>query len=51
VALLQAGERVTPRGAGPGGAVTINFSGRTDSAFATAFMKLVRNGDIVLSAG
>jgi hypothetical protein len=31
-------------------AVTVNFTGQTDSTFATAFMKLVRTGQIQLSA-
>lgn len=30
--------------------LTINFAGNTNSAFATAFMRLVRNGDIQLSS-
>jgi hypothetical protein len=31
-------------------AVTVNFTGQTDTVFATAFMKLVRTGQIQLSA-
>jgi len=50
VAILQAGERVTPAGAGAGG-ITVRFVGDTDSAFASAFRKLVRSGDIVIEAG
>lgn len=51
LAILQAGERVTPRGQsapGNGGTREIKFSGNVDSAFATAFMKLVRNGEITV---
>lgn len=44
--ILQAGERVTPKGQGGGGGKTIQFAGNTDSAFASAFMKLVRDGVI-----
>ncbi|OLF07758.1 hypothetical protein BLA60_25860 [Actinophytocola xinjiangensis] len=51
LAILQAGERVVPRGqGGGGGAATVAFSGDVDSAFATAFMKLVRSGDITVAA-
>lgn len=35
---------------GRSGDVTLNFSGRTDSAFATAFMNLLRSGDIQIQA-
>jgi hypothetical protein len=45
--VLQVGERVVPRGqSGGSGAVTITFGGNTDGAFATAFMKMVRQGQI-----
>lgn len=51
MAVLQAGETVLPTqgqrspGAG-GGTVSFNFVGNTDSAFATAFMGLVRSGKV-----
>jgi len=52
LSILQAGEKVIPRGqAGnqtTGG--TITFAGDTDSAFATAFMGLVRTGQIQVTA-
>lgn len=52
LAVLQAGERVIPRGGDSGGGgATVTFGGNTDGAFATAFMQLVRNGTIQLSAG
>lgn len=45
--ILQAGERVIPA-TGPqgGGGATVTFAGDTNSAFATAFMNLVRGGQI-----
>lgn len=49
--VLQAGERVIPA-TGPqqgGGGGTIRFAGNTDGVFATAFMNLVRSGQIELS--
>ena len=47
MAVLQAGERVIPANqSGAGVAATIEFSGNVDSAFASAFMKLVREGAI-----
>lgn len=45
LAVLQAGERVIPAGRS-GGATTVVFGGNTDTAFATAFMRLVREGQI-----
>lgn len=52
LALLQAGETVTPAGRAPGGggSATVTFAGDTDSAFASAFMNLVRTGEIQVSA-
>jgi phage-related protein len=48
--MLQAGERVIPRGqAGNEGGATVTFGGDVDSAFASAFMKLVRSGDIQIA--
>jgi phage-related protein len=46
--VLQAGERVVPRGqdGNGGGGGTVTFEGDTDSAFAQAFQKLVRTGKI-----
>lgn len=44
--VLQAGERVVPRGQGGSGGTSVVFGGNVDSAFATYFMKLVRSGDI-----
>lgn len=47
LAILQAGERVIPATGPPaGGQATVRFTGDTDGAFATAFMKLVRQGAI-----
>lgn len=40
----------TPTPAQPRGAVTVTFSGSTDQAFATAFMKLMREGKIQLGS-
>jgi hypothetical protein len=51
LAVLQGGEKVIPATGPPqtgGGAVT--FKGNTDSAFATAFMRLVREGKIQVVA-
>lgn len=54
LAILQAGERVTPasevRAESRGGAGVVEFVGDVDSAFATAFMKLVRTGRIQVRA-
>jgi hypothetical protein len=52
LALLQAGETVTPAGRAPAGtgAATVTFAGDTDSAFASAFMQLVRSGEIQVAA-
>jgi hypothetical protein len=45
--IAQAGERLVPRGqGGNSGGATITFAGNTDTAFATAFQKLVRTGAI-----
>lgn len=46
--LLQAGERVTAARStrSGGGGFTVSFSGSTDQAFAQAFMKMVRTGQI-----
>ena len=41
---------VTPMGRGGGTAPVVTFAGNLDSAFATAFMKLVRNGQITISS-
>lgn len=48
MALLQAGERVIPRGGDSrgGGAAEVRFTGNTNTAFATQFMQLVRTGVI-----
>ncbi|MDN5749550.1 MAG: hypothetical protein L0H64_13715 [Pseudonocardia sp.] len=48
LAMLQAGETVIPAGQGGTGrgSVVVSFHGDVDSAFATAFMKLVRTGKI-----
>jgi hypothetical protein len=48
LAVLQAGERVTPAGQDSGNArsVTVRFAGNTDSALAAAFIKLVRDNVI-----
>lgn len=48
LAILQAGETVTPTGGGGGGGLGVSFSGDVDSAFATAFMRLVREGLITV---
>src|SRR6266508_1157605 len=52
LAVVHGGERVIPAG-GAGGSqqpsITIKFAGGTDSAFATAFMKLVRTGQIQIA--
>lgn len=49
--MLQAGEKVTTSGQGGNGGATVTFAGNTDSAFATAFMRLVRTGEIQIQAG
>lgn len=53
IAVVHKGETVVPanrRGGGNGGGPTeITFGGNVDSAFATAFMKLVRSGDITIA--
>lgn len=50
--LLKAGEHVDAAGQGTGnGAVTVQFSGDVDSAFATAFMNLQRTGQIQILGG
>jgi hypothetical protein len=49
LAVLQSGERVIPRN-GPVGGVTVRFAGNTDSAFATAFQRLVDNRLIRIEA-
>lgn len=50
LAVLQAGETVLPtqgsRNPGVGGGGTITFAGNLDSAFASAFMRMVREGKI-----
>lgn len=51
LAMLQAGERVTPAGRVRGEQMTVTFRGDTDAAFASAFMKLVRTGKIQIKAG
>lgn len=53
LALLQAGERVIPasradRGMQGSSQLSVSFTGNVDSAFASAFMKLVRTGQIQL---
>lgn len=50
MAILQAGERIVPRGQGGNGAGTVTFAGDVDSAFASAFMKLVDIGAIRFAA-
>jgi len=50
MAILQAGETVASAGSSAGGAVTVRFGGDTDSAFASAFQKLVDTGAIQLEA-
>lgn len=49
LAVVHQGETVLP--AGRGGGTEVHFSGDVDSAFATAFMKLVRTGRIRIAAG
>lgn len=52
LAVLQAGETVSPVGAGGGGGATgvaVTFGGNTDTAFAAAFMQLVSSGAIQIS--
>lgn len=51
VAILQAGERVTPRGvsAMTGGGATVRFAGNTSDALASVIMGLVRTGKIQIS--
>lgn len=50
VAVLQAGERITPAGrTGGTEQVSVTFGGDTDSAFAAAFMKLLRTGQITIN--
>lgn len=52
MAILQAGETVTPAGRSTGsGQMVISFAGNTDSAFASAFMKMVRTGQIQIATG
>jgi len=46
LAVLQAGETVIPANRSGGGATVVTFAGDTTSAFATAFMNLVRGGQI-----
>lgn len=46
MAILQAGETVTSAGSSTGGVVTVQFTGDVDSAFASAFQKLVETGAI-----
>lgn len=50
LAVLQGGERVSAVGSALGGGVAISFGGNVDGAFATAFMNLVRSGDIQIEA-
>lgn len=47
--MAMAGERVTANGQGGSGAATVAFAGDTDSAFASAFMRLVETGAIVVT--
>lgn len=50
LAILQAGEQVTPTGGvQSGGGLTLTFAGNTDSAAATFVMSLVRSGSLQLS--
>jgi phage-related protein len=49
MAVLQAGERIVPRGQGGNDGVTVTFAGDTDSALATAIQKLVRTRAIRFS--
>lgn len=49
LALLRAGERVTPAGQG-GSGVTMTFGGNVDSALASAIMYLIRSGQITIEA-
>lgn len=47
MAILEAGERVIPRGrAGTGGGAEVTFSGNTSDALATVIMGMVRTGQI-----
>jgi len=47
---LAAGDTVHPHGTGNGGGVfEVRFSGNTDSAFAAAFMLLIRTGQITIN--
>jgi hypothetical protein len=47
IRILQAGERVVPRGqAGNDGGSTVNFKGDTDSALARLLQKMINDGDI-----
>jgi hypothetical protein len=46
LAVLQAGETVISAGASGGRVIEVKFTGNVDSAFATAFMMLVRTGQI-----
>lgn len=52
LAVLQAGETVTPVGGGstPAAGPRVTFVGNTDSAFAAAFMSLVASGAIQISS-
>ncbi len=49
LALLQAGETVTPAGGGGGGGTEVRFVGNTSDALATVIMGLVRTGRIQLT--
>ncbi|MCG3757369.1 phage tail tape measure protein [Amycolatopsis sp. Poz14] len=50
LAILQAGETVIPAGGSVrSSGATVSFRGNTDSAFASAFMRLVRTGAIQVS--
>lgn len=53
LAILQAGERVTPAGRSTGDVLTINFAGTSGNPLATWFMNAARTGEIQLfdSAG
>jgi hypothetical protein len=50
LAMLQAGETVTPAGGGRGGGTEVRFVGNTSDALATVIMGLVRTGRIQLTA-
>lgn len=51
LAVLQAGERVIPKGqAGGGGNTTVRFVGNTSDALATVIMQMIRTGQIQLEA-